>query len=86
MIEQVPKRFFCKLLKELEYVPCVIITDKLTSYRVVKLEIILRNHRQHKGINNKLELPLQATEKEITSKTKVVMIFDMNYQIFNFAL
>ncbi len=40
MIEQVPKRFFCKLLKELEYVPCVIITDKLTSYRVVKLEII----------------------------------------------
>src|SRR5215510_166802 len=34
------KRFFRKLLKGLAYVPCVLITDKLKSYRGAKREIL----------------------------------------------
>jgi putative transposase len=44
------KRFFRKLLKGLQYVPRVIITDKLRSYGAAKREILPgREHRQHKG-------------------------------------
>jgi putative transposase len=42
------KRFFRKLLKELQYVPRVIITDKLKSYGAAKREILPGvEHRQH---------------------------------------
>ncbi len=34
------KRFFRKLLKGLQYVPCVLITDKLKSYSAAKAEIM----------------------------------------------
>jgi len=34
------KRFFCKLLNGLQYVPRVIITDKLKSYGDAKREIL----------------------------------------------
>ncbi len=42
------KRFFRKLLKGLQYVPRVIITDKLKSYSAAKREILPGvEHRQH---------------------------------------
>ena len=44
-------RFFKKLLKGLEYVPRVIITDKLRSYGAAKKELLPRvEHRQHKRL------------------------------------
>lgn len=56
------KRFFRKLLKELHYVPHVIITDKLRSYGAAKREILPSvEHRQHKGLNNQAENSHQPT-------------------------
>src|ERR1700692_4560347 len=56
------KRFFRKLLKGLQYVPRVIITDKLKSYGAAKREILLGvEHRQHKGLNNRAENSHQPT-------------------------
>src|SRR5437879_3713886 len=50
------KRFFRKLLKGLQYVPRVIITDKLKSYGAAKREILSGvEHRQHKHLNNRCE-------------------------------
>jgi putative transposase len=50
------KRFFRKLLKGLQYVPRVIITDKLKNYGAAKREILPGvEHRQHKGLNNRAE-------------------------------
>lgn len=50
------KRFFRKLLKGLQYVPRVIITDKLRSYGAAKREILPGvEHRQHKRLNNRAE-------------------------------
>ena len=47
------KRFFRKLLKGLQYVPRVIITDKLRSYSAAKDEVLRSvEHRQHKRLNN----------------------------------
>ena len=47
--KKVAKRFFRKLLKELQYVPRVTITDKLRSYGAAKREILPGvEHRQHK--------------------------------------
>jgi putative transposase len=54
--KRVAKRFFRKLLKGLQYVPRVIITDKLKSYGAAKREILPGvEHRQHKGLNNRAE-------------------------------
>src|SRR5260370_18549414 len=56
------KRFFRKLLKRLQYVPRVIITDKLKSYGAAKREILPGvEHRQHKGLNNRAENSHQST-------------------------
>ena len=56
------KRFFRKLLKRLQYVPRVIITDKLKSYSAAKAEIMPGvEHRQHKGLNNRAENSHQPT-------------------------
>jgi putative transposase len=56
------KRFFRKLLKGLQYVPRVIITDKLRSYGAAKREILPDvEHRQHKGLNNRAENSHQPT-------------------------
>ena len=56
------KRFFRKLLKGLQYVPRVIITDKLKSYSAAKAEIMPGvEHRQHKGLNNRAENSHQPT-------------------------
>lgn len=56
------KKFFRKLLKGLQYVPRVIITDKLKSYGAAKAEVIPGvEHRQHKGLNNRAENSHQPT-------------------------
>ncbi len=56
------KQFLRKLLKGLQYVPRVIITDKLKSYGAAKCEILPGvEHRQHKGLNNRAENSHQPT-------------------------
>ena len=50
------KKFFRKLLKGLQYVPRVIITDKLKSYGAAKREILPGvEHRQSRSLNNRCE-------------------------------
>jgi len=50
------KKFFKKLLKGLQYVPRVIITDKLKSYAAAKREILPGvEHRQSRYFNNRCE-------------------------------
>ena len=54
--KEAAKRFFLKLLKGLQYEPRVIITDKLRSYPAAVREILPHvDHRQHKGLNNRVE-------------------------------
>jgi putative transposase len=56
------KKFFKKLLKGFQYVPRVIITDKLKSYGAAKKELLPRvEHRQHKRLNNRAENSHQPT-------------------------
>ena len=56
------KRFFRKLRVRLQYVPRVVITDKLKSYGAAKGEILPGvEHRQHKGLNNRAENSHQPT-------------------------
>ncbi len=56
------KRFFRKLLKGMQYVPRVVITDKLKSCSAAKAEIMPGvEHRQHKGLNNRAENSHQPT-------------------------
>ncbi|GHO71392.1 hypothetical protein KSC_102840 [Ktedonobacter sp. SOSP1-52] len=58
------KKFFRKLLKGLEYIPRVIITDKLASYAAAKKETMPSvEHRQHKGLNNRAERSYQPTRQ-----------------------
>ena len=50
------KKFFRKLLKGLQYVPRVMITDKLKSYGAAKREILPGvEHRQSRYLNNRRE-------------------------------
>ena len=50
------KKFFRKLLKGLQYVPRVVITDKLKSYGAAKREILPGvEHRQSRYLNNRRE-------------------------------
>ncbi len=56
------KKFFRKLLKGLQYVPRVIITDQLRSYSAAKAEIMPSvEHCQNKGQNNRAENSHQPT-------------------------
>src|SRR5262244_34623 len=58
------KKFFRKLLKGLQYVPRVIITDKLKSYGAAKREILPGvEHRQHCYLNNRAENAHQPTRQ-----------------------
>lgn len=58
------KKFFRKLLKGCQYVPRVIITDKLASYGAAKREILgAVEHRQHKRLNNREENSHQPTRQ-----------------------
>jgi putative transposase len=48
------KRIFKRLLKGLQYVPRVIVTDKLTSYGAAKHQILPdAEHRQSRYLNNR---------------------------------
>jgi putative transposase len=50
------KQFFRKLLKGCQYVPRVLITDKLNSYGAAKREMLPGvEHRQHRYVNNRAE-------------------------------
>ena len=54
--KQAAKKCFRKLLKGLQYVPRVIITDKLKSYGAAKREILPGvEHRQSRYLNNRCE-------------------------------
>ena len=50
------KRFFRRLLKGLQYVPRVIVTDKLRSYGVARRQLLPGvEHRQSRYLNNRAE-------------------------------
>jgi putative transposase len=58
------KKFFRKLLKGLEYVPRVLITDKLKSYEAARRELLPSvEHRQHRYLNNRAENSHQPTRQ-----------------------
>jgi putative transposase len=58
------KRFFRKLLEGLQYVPRVIVTDKLKSYAAAKREILPHvEHRQSRYLNNRAEVSHQPTRR-----------------------
>jgi putative transposase len=58
------KRFFRKLLKGLQYVPRVIVTDKLKSYAAAKRDILPGvEHRQSRYLNNRAEVSHQPTRR-----------------------
>jgi putative transposase len=58
------KKFFRKLLKGCQYVPRVMITDKLASYRAAKQELLPSvEHRQHKRAGNRAENSHQPTRQ-----------------------
>src|ERR1700740_2257136 len=58
------KRFFRKLLKGLQYVPRVIVTDKLKSYAAAKRQILPHvEHRQSRYLNNRAEVSHQPTRR-----------------------
>ena len=57
-------RFFRKLLKGLEYVPRVLVTDKLGSYHAAQRRILRSvEHRQSKYLNNRAENSHQPTRQ-----------------------
>ena len=62
--KQAAQKFFRKLLKGLQYVPCVLITDKLASYSAAQRAILPSvEHRRHKGLNNRAENSHQPTRE-----------------------
>src|SRR5499426_1838051 len=62
--KQAAKKFFRKLLKGCQYVPRVVITDKLKSYGAAKREVLPGvEHRQHRYLNNRAENSHQPTRQ-----------------------
>ena len=60
--KQAATKFFRKLLKGLQYVPRIIITDQLKSYRAAKAEVLPGvEHQQGKGLNSRAENSHQPT-------------------------
>ncbi len=58
------KKFFRKLLKGCQYVPRVMITDKLGSYEAAKKELMPSvEHRRHRRLNNRSENSHQPTRQ-----------------------
>ncbi len=58
------KEFFRKLFTGLQYVPRVLITDKLACYSAAHREILPSvEHRRHKGLNNRAENSHQPTRE-----------------------
>jgi putative transposase len=57
-------RFFRKLLTGLEYVPRVVVTDKLGSYQAARRTVLSSvEHRQSKYLNNRAENSHQPTRQ-----------------------
>ena len=57
-------RCFRKLLRRLQYVPHVIVTDKLRSYAAAKREILPGvEHRQSRYLNKRAEMSHQPTRR-----------------------
>ena len=65
------KRFFQRLLKGLQYVPRVIVTDKLRSYGVARRHLLPSvEHRQSRYLNNRAEnshRPSRRREQQIAA-------------------
>jgi transposase-like protein len=62
-------RLFRKLLKGLQYVPRVIVTDKLKSYGTAKRKILPGvEHRQSRYLNNRAEVSHQPTRRRETDE------------------
>ncbi|MFZ1425780.1 MAG: IS6 family transposase, partial [Geminicoccaceae bacterium] len=58
------RRFFKKLLKGLQYIPRVIVTDKLRSYGAGKRQILPGvERRQSRYLNNRVEVSHQPTRR-----------------------
>jgi putative transposase len=58
------KRFFKHLLRGLQYVPRVIVTDKLRSYGAAKREVLPNvEHRQSRYLNNRAENSHRPTRR-----------------------
>jgi len=58
------RKFFRRLLKDLAYVPRVVITDKLGSYAAAMRAVLPSvEHRRHKGLNNRAENSHQPTRE-----------------------
>ena len=58
------QRFFRKLMKGLQYVPRVIVTNKLKSYAAAKQMILPHvEHRQSRYLNNRAEVSHQPTRR-----------------------
>ena len=58
------KKFFRRLLKELQYVPRVIVTDKLRSYGAAHRQVMPSvEHRSSKYLNNRAENSHQPTRQ-----------------------
>ena len=58
------KEFFRKLLKGCQYVPRVMITDKLGSYEAANKDVMLSvEHQRHRRLNNRSENSHQPTRK-----------------------
>ena len=62
-------RFFHKLLRSLQYVPWVIVTDKLRSYAAARRRILPGvEHRQSRYLNNRAEVshqPVRRRERQM---------------------
>jgi len=57
-------KFFRRLLKDLAYVPRVLITDKLASYGAARRDVLPSvEHRQHKRLNNRAKNSHQPTRE-----------------------
>ena len=58
------KKFFCKLLKGLLYVPRAIVTDRLASYTAAKAEVLPTvEHRRGRWQNNRAENSHEPTRE-----------------------
>jgi putative transposase len=58
------KSFFRRLLKGLQYVPRVIVTDKLRSYSVAHRQLLRKvEHRQSRYLNNRAENSHRPTRR-----------------------
>ncbi len=62
--KQAARRFFRKLLRGLQYVPRVIITDRLGSYVAAKMEVLPSvEHRRERWLNNRAENSHEPTRE-----------------------